>query len=206
MHVNDDVPDPRDAEIEALRTRVDHLEEENSRLLEARNPLRESEEKYRRLFEWNRMRFSSSTTKRKDHRRQSAAAVLYGYSRDEILNMKNTDFPPNPEKPAVQPYPERSISGAVSSEKERDVFPVEIAASHLVYRDRQVHIAAIRDITGRKGAEDLLGQARIDTGNSSRKISPGILSRGPMERFSSAILPLRVFSGFLHVKKRCAGT
>ncbi len=158
MHVNDDVPDPRDAEIEALRTRVDHLEEENSRLLEARNPLRESEEKYRRLFEMESdavFLIDNETGKIIDA--NPAAAVLYGYSRDEILNMKNTDFSAEPGKTRSATISgEKYIPVRYHRKKNGDVFPVEIAASHLVYRDRQVHIAAIRDITGRKGAEDLL--------------------------------------------------
>ena len=45
--------------------------------------------------------------------------------------------------------------------KDGTVFPVEISASHLTWKGRPIHIAAIRDITERKKTEDALQESEV---------------------------------------------
>ena len=75
---------------------------------------------------------------------------LYGYSKEEILGMKNTDFSVEPEK-TKQATRSRGVYVPVRWHKKKDgtVFPTEISARVFQYHDRDVHMAAIRDITDR---------------------------------------------------------
>ncbi|MBC2735705.1 MAG: PAS domain S-box protein [Desulfobacteraceae bacterium] len=75
---------------------------------------------------------------------------LYGYSKKEVLGMKNTDFSAEPEK-TEQATRLRGLYIPVRWHKKKDgtVFPTEISARVFQYHDRDVHMAAIRDITER---------------------------------------------------------
>ena len=79
---------------------------------------------------------------------------LYGYGREEILAMKNTDFSAEPDKTreATQAH---GVYIPVRWHKKKDgtVFPTEITARILNYKGRDVHMAAIRDITERQRYE-----------------------------------------------------
>ncbi len=87
----------------------------------------------------------------------AAAATLYGYSRDEWLTMKHTDVSAEPKR-TRQAALERVESIPIRWHRRRDgtVFPVEITASHFEWRGRPVHLAAIRDVTERHRAEEVL--------------------------------------------------
>ncbi|MGQ9552557.1 MAG: PAS domain S-box protein [Anaerolineae bacterium] len=84
----------------------------------------------------------------------AAAVALYGYTREELLQLRNTDLSAQPEetgratRSGLTQVPLRS-----HRKKDGTVFPVEINASHFVWRGRPVHIAAIRDISERQRAE-----------------------------------------------------
>ena len=124
--------------------------------------LREShEEKYRRLFE-----LESDALFLIDNERGTicevnrAAERLYGYSREELLRMKNTDVSAEAEKT------ERATQDGLNlvplrwhRKKDGTRFPVEITATHFNWRGRPNHLAAIRDITERMRAEAALKEA-----------------------------------------------
>jgi PAS domain S-box-containing protein len=80
---------------------------------------------------------------------------LYGFSKEETLDMKNTDFSAEPEK-TKESVQGREIFIPIRYHKKKDgiVFPVEISASIFEYQGREVLIAAVRDITDRKQAEE----------------------------------------------------
>ncbi|MDD5563078.1 MAG: PAS domain S-box protein [Thermoanaerobaculaceae bacterium] len=135
------------------------IRRENAAALQA---LRESEERYRRLFE-----LESDAIVLVDNETghvlevNAAATTLYGYSRDEWLRMNHTD---------VSAEPERTRQAAVEGltmiplrwHRKRDgtVFPVEITASHFDWHGRPVHVAAIRDASERIRAEEELRSSR----------------------------------------------
>jgi PAS domain S-box-containing protein len=87
----------------------------------------------------------------------NAAAALYGFSQEELRNFRNTDLSAEPEKTT-----QATRTGVTTipirwhRKKDGTVFPVEIRATHFEWRGRRVHIAAIRDVTERQGAEEQL--------------------------------------------------
>ena len=113
-------------------------------------------EKYRQLFEAE----SDSVFLIDDETGQiyeanTSAINTYGYSHEELLTKCNTDISAEPEYTRKATL-DRANHIPVRWHKKKDgtVFPVEINASHLVWNQRPVHIAAIRDITLRKNADD----------------------------------------------------
>ena len=120
--------------------------------------LRESEEKYRHLFE---MESDAIFLIRNGDGQiievNTAAARLYGFSREELLRMKNTDLSAEPDKTRKATLKQkREVPTRYHKKKEGTVFSVEITATHFTWRGEEVHIASIRDITERKQAEEAL--------------------------------------------------
>ena len=86
-----------------------------------------------------------------------AASSFYGYCREELLAMKNTDLSAEPEKTR-----QATNNGLAHvplrwhRRKNGTIFPVEITANHLTWKERDAHIAVIRDKTKRLKAEKAL--------------------------------------------------
>jgi PAS domain S-box-containing protein len=135
--------------------------------------LKENEEKYRTLFnmESDALALIEIETGRMLEVNK-AFIKLYGYSREEILSMKNTDFSAEPEQ-TRKVTKARCAYVPVRYHKKKDgtAFPTEISASIFTYHGRDVHIAAIRDITERKRLE-----AQIQ--RSQKMESLGLLAGG----------------------------
>ncbi len=133
--------------------------------------LRESEEDYRQLFEAesDAIFLIDNQTGRLLQANQ-AASEMYNYSRDVLLTMKNSDLSAEPEQTqqvtqTSPPAPNQVITIPLRWHRKKDGtrFPVEITGRFFIRAGRPVHIAAIRDITERKQAEDALrtGQAAL---------------------------------------------
>lgn len=135
------------------------LRDEKGAILEA---LRESEEKYRHLFE---MESDAILLIENDAGQileaNTAASELYGYSREELLNRKNTDLSAEPDE-TRKTVEEQTTRVPIRYHKKKDgtVFPVEITARFLTWWGREMHIAAVRDITKRIKAEEALYRER----------------------------------------------
>ncbi len=133
--------------------------------------LRESEERYRCLFE-----MESDAIVLVDNESgqilevNDAAIVLYGYSREEWLGMKHSDVSVEPDQ-TRQSAVERRTQIPLRCHRKKDgaVFPVEITARHFDWKGRSVHVAAIRDITKRKQAEDALRNSEEQTNQLARE-------------------------------------
>ncbi len=79
----------------------------------------------------------------------------YGYTREEALSMKNTDFSAEPEKTkAATQGLKQGVPVRWHKKKDGTTFPVEIVANVFEYKGNKVHIAAIRDISSRIEAEE----------------------------------------------------
>ncbi|MBP7687137.1 MAG: PAS domain S-box protein [Thermoflexales bacterium] len=120
--------------------------------------LRDSEEKYRQLFELESdALFLIDNSTGQIIEANSAATTLYGYTHAELLALRNTDLSAEPER-TRQAMAEHSQLVPTRWHRRRDgsIFPVEITARHLMWHDRPTHIAAIRDITARQQAEQAL--------------------------------------------------
>jgi PAS domain S-box-containing protein len=126
--------------------------------------LRESEERYRLLFD-----LESDAIFLIDNRSgrlleaNSGAVAMYGYSRDELLAMRNMDLSAEPEdtervttRTPIDPGATVRIPLRYHRRKDGAVFPVEITGRFFEWRGRGVHIAAIRDIAERKRSEEAL--------------------------------------------------
>ena len=123
---------------------------------QAQAALRESEEKYRTLFDMESDALALMDIETGDILDVNKAFIdLYGFRKEEILCMKNTDFSAEPHKTqkSVQNL-EINIPIRYHKKKDGTVFPTEISASIFEYQGREVLIGAVRDITERKHAEE----------------------------------------------------
>jgi PAS domain S-box-containing protein len=137
-----------EAECAQLRLRVAELE--------ARDDF--SEERYRRLFE-----VESDAILLVDEQSlriidaNAAALRTYGYSREELLDMSATELSADQDasrKAIAEPATEVPLRW--HRRKDGSRFPVEIAGGYFESRGRNIHVAAIRDISARQRADDAL--------------------------------------------------
>ncbi|MCX5832012.1 MAG: PAS domain S-box protein [Deltaproteobacteria bacterium] len=150
-HVHDDIPIHTRHLLEMLAAQIGgvlvHIHSEEK--------LRENEEKYRQLFELEAdaiLLVDKDTGNLIEANR--VAESLYGYSREELLRMKNIELSAEPDetKRATQEA-WKHIPIRYHRKKDGTIFPVEIMVNIFPWQGRQVHLAAIRDITLRKQAE-----------------------------------------------------
>ena len=147
---------------EELEKRIEHLEQYKADLKRAQEALKDNEEKYRTLFEMESDALGLIEIETGNMLEVNKAFLeLYGYSREEVLKMKNTDFSAEPDK-TTQATRSLGTYVPVRYHKKKDgtVFPTEITASVFKYHGRDVHIAAIRDITERIQLERRLQRSR----------------------------------------------
>ncbi len=129
--------------------------------------LRENEERYRQLFELESdALFLVDNEVGQIIEANAAATALYGYSREELISMRNIDLAPEPEyrQHAIYGAPKQNgniVTMPLRFHRKADgtIFPVEITARYFEQRGRSVHVAAVRDITERKRAEDVLRES-----------------------------------------------
>lgn len=120
----------------------------------------ESEEKYRRLFSTvsdSIMIFDAETLQFIDI--NDAALQLYGYTREEFLNLKYENITAEPEKSlesAAETLQDKRFALSVGYHKKKNgtVFPVEISASSFDLSGQTVLCGVIRDITDRIQVEE----------------------------------------------------
>ncbi|MFO7713588.1 PAS domain S-box protein [Desulfosarcina sp.] len=143
---------------EELERRVLELEKalrENER---TEKVLRQNEDKYHQLFE-----LESDAIFLIDHasgrilEANHAASMMYGFSREELLELRNSDLSAEPESTKQAIHDEAHvIPRRYHKKKDGTTFPVEITGTYFNWQDRKVHIAAIREISWRLQAEDTL--------------------------------------------------
>lgn len=130
----------------------------------AEEALAESQEKYQQLFELgNEAVFLIDNKTGALLEANWAASEMYGYSHEELTSMTNADLSAEPEE--TTNVTTNTQAGTIvvplrfHKKKNGEVFRVEITGRFFTWKDRSVHVAAIRDITERKRAEDALIQA-----------------------------------------------
>jgi len=142
----------------------EQLEREIIEREQMENALRESEEKYRELFENESdavMIFDAASLQFEDANR--ATLDLYGYSKEEFLALNAEYISAEKEKtriaiqkvkneePGSKHVPVRHFK-----KKDGTIFPGEISAGTFISGGRKKIIGAVRDITERKRAEEVL--------------------------------------------------
>ncbi len=86
-----------------------------------------------------------------------AAEAQYGYSREELLKLKNTDLSAEPKqtRQATEDRKTEKVTIPIRWHKKKDgtIYPVEITASFSIWRGEDVHLAICRDVTERIKSE-----------------------------------------------------
>jgi PAS domain S-box-containing protein len=126
--------------------------------------LEESEERYRQLFEsGSDAVFLIDNETGRILEANSAAAEMYGYTRDELLALTNEDLSAEPEKTQAVTHGTPVMADNVVTiplrihrRSDGSDFPVEITGRFFVSQGRAVHLAAIRDISARVDIEEAL--------------------------------------------------
>ena len=147
--------------------------------------LRESENRYRQLFEAESdALFLIDNEVGQIIEANSAAVSLYGFSRDELISMRNIDLSAEPEMTQRATHGAPLAKGNVITIPLRFhrksnglVFPVEITARFFVQFGRPVHIAAIRDITERKRMDDELRESGMRLRQLADSLETRVLER-----------------------------
>jgi PAS domain S-box-containing protein len=91
-----------------------------------------------------------------------------GYTREEMMRLKLWDIDPlfpeerwTPDWKRFQEMDQDSETKMESLHRRKDgsLFPVEVAAKHLLFGDKELHVAVARDITERKRVEEALRES-----------------------------------------------
>jgi len=146
------------------------FEEKLSSELETRGKiqadLEESEEKYQKLFNNAIDAISIFDVQTKTLLDVNGAWIkLYGYSREEALQLAVYDVSAEPEQ-SKEAIDKSAVSGdtliPVRHHKKKDgtEFWVELSAGPFTWRGRKVMYAVVRDVTARKQAEEFLKRAK----------------------------------------------
>ena len=162
----------------------------------AEENLRESEKKYRQLFEMSGdALFVTENVTGKIIEVNEAAVRMYGYSRNELHTLCNSDLSAEPGKTlgvmAIDSEDRVTVPLRYHRKKDGTVFPVEITVSFFTWKGRRVNIGSIRDITERKLAEDALRSA-------NKKLN--LLSGITRHDINNQLLTARGFLKVLHQK------
>jgi len=122
---------------------------------EAQEILQESEDKYRKLFELGSdALFLIEVETGRILDLNDTVLKMYGYSREEALQMKNTDFSAEPAQTRQATVEhEQQIPVRCHKKKDGTIFPTDISVAYFIWYGIEVCIAAIRDITERNKAE-----------------------------------------------------
>ncbi len=151
----------------------------------AEKALKESNEKYRQLFELDSDAiFMIDNATGQILEANIAASNLYQYAHNELLKMRHTDLSAEPlETRRVTLDGQAFIPVRWHRKKDGAVFPAEISARHFIREGSSVHITAIHDITERKRIEEEHQQnfvkLRKALGGTIQAISLAVETRDP---------------------------
>lgn len=151
--------------------------------------LKESEEKYRRLFELESDAiFLIEDVTGKILEVNLTATGMYGYTRDEFLNINERDLFAVHEND-TQPYIGGGISMPVYHHRKKDstVFPVETSVTRLSWHGKDVRISAVRDITERIHAEEERAKLEDKLRTAQKMEAIGTLAGGIAHDFNNVL-------------------
>jgi PAS domain S-box-containing protein len=140
------------------------------------NALRESEERYRRMFDSAAdALFLISTDTALILKANQRASELYGYEEEELLAKKSEELSAEPEETNRRIQEARTIDDRIVTiplrlhrKKDGTVFPVEITARTIPLLGQRVLLVAVRDITARRHMEEALRQSEQQFKNAHK--------------------------------------
>ncbi|MDK9707159.1 MAG: transporter substrate-binding domain-containing protein [Desulforhopalus sp.] len=153
--------------------------------------LRTSEERYRQLFNAGSDAIVVIDVETLTHIEvNKAAADLYGYSHEELLELRPTDLSAEPEETRLQAQSgEGTVHIPLRYHKKRDgtIFPVEIVARFFQLDGRKLLLAAMRDISERLRAEEEQSKLRDELAQARKMESIGRLAGGIAHDFNNML-------------------
>jgi PAS domain S-box-containing protein len=160
--------------------------------LDAEAALRDSEEKYRALFEASSDAIFLETIEGRVLDCNAAACAMYGYAKDELIGMTVSDLVPD-EVVVILPdvIDEEVTTGSVFLEalnrrRDGEVFPIELSTRLVTVGGEQRILAYVRDITERKRAEEDLRESRLKYVDLYENANDMIFTLDLEGRFTSA--------------------
>ena len=143
---------------DALRRSNQKLQQEIDERLRAETALRESENRYRMIFNAANdalIIFDVDTLQILDA--NPRACRQYGYSRDEFKAISCLDISAEPDQSLISlRRQEKKVPLRYHRRKDEAVFPVEITINYYSIKEGKIAISVIRDISERHGAEKAL--------------------------------------------------
>ena len=170
--------------------------------------LRESEERYRLLFESNPHPIWVYDLDNLAFLAVNQSAILnYGYSREEFLAMTIRDIRPSEEIPALLENVSEPSSGIVNAgtwkhqKKNGEIIDVEITSHKLIFAGRDAKVVLANDVTERKRSENAIKLLNEDLERRTIQLEA---ANKELEAFSYSVshdmrAPLRAIDGFSRI-------
>jgi len=140
-----------------------------SRRLEAEKNLMLSENKYKLLFEKNPLpMFMASKSNMAIIAANEAAAAMYGYSREELLNLTFKDLKPEEDIDQLEevfnrPIPQNGDLGIRRNKvKDGSIIFVQVTSQDIEYQNTQVRLTLLKDVTGELQAQEEIRRSRAN--------------------------------------------
>jgi PAS domain S-box-containing protein len=187
----------RDAGGRATRMVGTHVDITERKVAEER--IRDSEFRYRTLFELESDAIFLIGNENGDIIEvNETASILYGYSREELIRLRNVDLSAEPDQTRQATKNERTVIPVRwHRKKDGTVFPVEIKARHISWRGRPVHIASIRDISDRMRSEEERKALENQLFQSQKIEAIGQLAGGVAHDFNNILTVIFGYSDIL---------
>ena len=166
--------------------------------------LKESEERYRGLFDINPLPMWVVDPESLSFLAVNRAAIeSYGFSEEEFLAMKATDIRPAEDVPDLLRHmsePGGKAQRYVTRHKKKDgtVLQVEIDSGAISFDGRPARLVVAHDVSERVRAEEALRDAEVQLRQSQRLEAIGQLTGGIAHDFNNVLTAIGSYSDFLY--------